>query len=149
MERLFFEEGIAKLKMLRQTSHLPMHEKMNLFIDVLADYPESIEILKKLDLIDPDLLRQAQIGSLNRFGIMMEMKEQISIETEKSADLAIAVYGYNKTITPGNLNELIDRSMIMLQTYAEIDHQLQKYEKQWQQPEQFHEQIERYVGELY
>lgn len=83
-------------------------QRLQMMLIAISEHPDSLSLIRNLDIIDPDLLNQLIMNGANGYAVAQSMLNQIEIKTPNSDDLSMAVFGYVKTITPAELDDYID-----------------------------------------
>ena len=124
-----------KLQKLRESDYT-LEEKFNFFLDVVGFTPNAKQILANIELVDPDMLRSPMFNTLTASQVVEKVKKQVQIKTVSSSMISVQVFGYDKLITPKDMDNWIDQ----VANNVQIQRGIELREKQLKEPVQDIEQ---------
>jgi hypothetical protein len=98
---------VDKLKRL-QHMNCSQRERIDSFLEIISTDVNAKQIMMNIGLVDMDLLRTPEYSRMSGYELAQAAMRDIKIQTTMTDAVNIQVFGYNKLITPADLDNWID-----------------------------------------
>ncbi|MDQ0361586.1 hypothetical protein [Breznakia pachnodae] len=104
-----YSEAASQLRELKKNrKKMPTKEVLQNLIRIIGTHPDAISIFGDMRWINTNQMQRLRENGVSGWGLAQTVLKQMEIRTTNSMELSIKMFGYNKPITPADLDNYID-----------------------------------------